>query len=273
MRPPTLDDLRLRSQKPHHRVIGNWFARRVARPSAIYGTWLAIRMNLTANQVTLLALLAALSGAVALGSGTAKGFVAAVLLGHLAYWLDHVDGQVARWHGSASLDGVYLDYLLHHAWSLSQGFALGYGLTSLTGEPLWSVAGFAIALGWALLSLHNDCRYKAVFQRIKSTRQSFRVNGGSGSRPISGFSWPSFGFGFLTWMGAKACEPHVVLLTLTGLAVVAGVSAVSWIVLWKAYVVAMALGAPVLALGRIGRTVARRQVEHEFERWFEPLDN
>ncbi len=49
---PTLAELRARVQKGRHREIGNWLARRVARPSAIYGSWLAIRMGLSANQVT-----------------------------------------------------------------------------------------------------------------------------------------------------------------------------------------------------------------------------
>ncbi len=268
---PTLADVRQRSHKKQHRVIGNWFARNVARPSAIYGTWVAIRLNLSANQVTLGALAAALGAAACMGSGTSQGFTGAVFLWHLAYWLDHVDGQVARWRGSANLDGVYLDYLLHHAWSLSQGFALGFGLTSLSGEPYWSIAGFTIGLGWALLALHNDCRYKAVFQRLKSTHRVFRVDGGSGGRPTRSASVPVRGLGMFTWLAAKACEIHVVLLTLTSLAVIGVLAPDAWIRLWKAYVVVMALGAPTLALGRIARSVNRRNVENEFERWFQPL--
>ena len=47
--------------------------------------------------------------------GRGRGSSSGVVLAHLAFWLDHVDGQVARWRGTASLDGVYLDYLMHHA--------------------------------------------------------------------------------------------------------------------------------------------------------------
>src|SRR5262249_7432508 len=120
-------------------------------------------------------------GAVALG--TRAGFVVGVAVAHLAFWLDHVDGQVARWRGAASLDGVYLDYLMHHAAALSLGFALGYGLAARTGDPRWAAAGFAVALGWAGLGLHNDCRYKAFFQRLKRESRAYRVDGGSGRRP------------------------------------------------------------------------------------------
>ncbi len=53
---PTIAELRARVQKDRHREIGNWLARRVARPTAVYGTWLAIRLGLTAHQVTAAAL-------------------------------------------------------------------------------------------------------------------------------------------------------------------------------------------------------------------------
>ena len=79
-------------------------------------------------RVTLLALAAALASAIAIGTGTRSGFVIGVALAHLFFWLDHVDGQVARWSRSSSLNGVYFDYLMHHGVALTQGFALGYGL-------------------------------------------------------------------------------------------------------------------------------------------------
>ena len=165
---PTLVELRLTAQKGRHREIGNWhLARRLARPSAIYGTWLAVRLGLSAHQVTLAALAASLGGALAIGTGWRLGFVLGVSLLHLGFWLDHVDGQVAGWRGTASLDGVYFDYLMHHLVNMALGFALGYGMCIRTGNPAWCIAGFAIAAGWTFLSLQNDCRYKAFFQRLE----------------------------------------------------------------------------------------------------------
>src|SRR5690349_3195046 len=157
---PTLGELRGRVHKDRHREVGNWLARRIGRPTAVYGTWVAVRLGLSAHQVTLAALLASLAAAVAIATGHRAGFVAGVALAHLAFWLDHVDGQVARWRRTASLDGVYFDYLMHHAANLGLGYGLGYGLAARTGDLRWAGAGFAIAVGWAGLSLHNDCRYK-----------------------------------------------------------------------------------------------------------------
>jgi phosphatidylglycerophosphate synthase len=236
---PTLAELRTRVHKGEHRAIGNWLARRVARPTAVYGTWLAIRLGLSAHQVTLLALASSGAAVLALMTGSRWGFVAGVALAHLAFWLDHVDGQVARWRGTASLDGVYFDYLMHHVANLGLGFALGYGLAAQSGDLRWAAAGFAIALGWAALGLHNDCRYKAFFQRLKRETGRFRVEGGSG---------------------------------LTALAVAALLAPAVWIRLWGIGVATMAGLAPLLAFGRAARAIKRQTVSAEFDRWFRPLD-
>ena len=100
---PTLAELRARVQKDRHREIGNWLARRVARPTAVYGTWLAVRLGLSAHQVTLAALATQRRGRVGdRRPGRARGSSLGVALAHLAFWLDHVDGQVARWRGTAA---------------------------------------------------------------------------------------------------------------------------------------------------------------------------
>lgn len=269
---PTLAALRARAQKGRHREIGNWLARRVGRPTAIYGTWLAVRLGLSAHQVTVGAWLASMLSAVAIGWGTRAMFVIGVGLAHLAFWLDHVDGQVARWRGTTCLDGTYLDYLMHHAANLATGFALGYGLAARSGDPRWSIAGMAIAAGWMLLGLHNDCRYKAFFQRLKASTASYRVDGGSGGSPGPPPPWPRRGPAAIVWPAYKACEPHVVLLAMTAMALMAIVAPAWWISAWRCGVLVMALLAPMLAIARIARATRRGAVEGEFGRWFQPID-
>jgi hypothetical protein len=269
---PTVVELRAHVQKDHRREIGNWLARRVARPTAIFGCWLAIRLGLSAHQVTLASLCSSLAAAVAIGSGDRNFFILGVMLAHLGFWLDHVDGQVARWRQTVSLDGVYLDYLMHHAANLALGFALGYGLAARSGETRWTIAGFAIAMGWGLLSLHNDCRYKAFFQRLKSTTMSYRVDGGSGGRPQPPAPWPRRGRGAITWPAYKLCEVHVVIMGLTVLAVPAILFPPVWLALWRAGVLFLAVLAPVLGIGRTARSVSRNSVEADFSRWFQPLE-
>ena len=269
-RHPTMAELRAKVHKARHREIGNWLARRVGRPSAVYGTWAALRLGLSAHQVTLGATLAGLGAAASIASGDRAGFVVGVLLAHMAFWLDHVDGQVARWRGTAGLDGVYLDYLMHHASTLSLGFGLGYGLATRTGDPRWAAAGFAIATGWTFLSIQNDCRYKAFFQRLKAASGSYRVDGGAGGRPSPPAPWPGRGRGMLTWPAFKSCEPHVVLIALTLLAGLASIAPDAWLASWRWGVRGMAMLAPSLAVARIAKAVAGGAVEGEFARWFRP---
>ncbi len=273
MRPdrPTLSELRAVVQKGRHREIGNVLARRFARPSAVYGTWAAVRLGITAHQATVAALLAGLAGAGAIGVGDPRGFVAGVGLLWLAFWLDHVDGQLARWRGTTSLDGVYFDYLMHHVWNLVVGFALGFGLAARTGRLAWAAAGFAIALGWLVLGLHNDCRYKAFLQRLKATTRSYRVDGGAGGRPAPAPGWPRRGLGAVSHPAYKACEPHVVLIGLTALAALAVANVAWWERGWIAATTAMALAAPALAAARAGRAIARGAAEAEFAAWFQPV--
>ncbi|SIO62822.1 hypothetical protein SAMN05444166_7160 [Singulisphaera sp. GP187] len=267
---PTLAQLRKRVHKQRHQEIGNWLARKIARPSAVYGTWLAVRLGLSANQVTSAALVAAVAAAAGIATGTQAGFVWGTLLAFLSFWLDRVDGQLARWHGTANLDGVYFDYLMHHTANLALGFALGHGLAFRTGEPAWSVAGFAIALGWALLSLHNDCRYKAFFQQLKRVDGSYKVDGGRGGRPSPPASWPRRGRAALTWPAYKLCEPHVVLVGLLVLSVLSLVSTRLWIIAWSGSVGFMAFLAPLLACGRVAKAIAGGSTEAEFQVWFQP---
>lgn len=269
---PTLAQLRAVVQKRRHREIGNWPARRIARPLAVYGTWAAVRLGATAHQITAAALLAGLAGAAAIATGERWGSVAGAAFLWVAFWLDHVDGQVARWRRSASLDGVYFDYLMHHAQNMAVGFALGFGLAVRTGRVGWAAAGFAIAAGWTLIGLHNDCRYKAFIQRLKSTAESYRVDGGAGGRPAPAPGWPRRGLGVLTYPAYKACEPHVVLVVLTAQAVLAATTAVWWEACWGAGVVAMASAAPLLAAARIGRSIFKGAAEAEFRAWFRPLN-
>lgn len=267
---PSLANLRARVFKhsgTDRPEVGNWLARRVGRPSAVYGTWAAARLGVSAHAVTLAALVASLGGAALIGTGLRWGFVSGVVVLAIAYWLDHVDGQVARWRGTASLSGVYFDYLLHHAASASLGFALGFGIALRTGSPIWSIAGFATAFGWAGLSLHNDCRYKAFFQRLKATDRGYAV------RP-SRLAAPSrSAVRSASWLAAKVCEPHVVLVGLVGLAVVAIVTPSLWSSILRYAVGSMAILAPTLATTRVAKAIRGGATDSEFAAWFQPLSD
>ena len=108
---------------------------------------------------------------------------------------------------------------------------------------------------------------------MKKETRSFRVDGGGGGAfaPAPAPGPPARGIALVTWILLKACEPHVVLATLSALAVVTFINVSTWIYLLKMYVATTAVLAPVLAAGRAYRTIRKGAVEREFDRWFKPL--
>ncbi len=76
--------------------------------------------------------------------------------------------------------------------------------------------------------------------------------------------------GSLSWPFYKVCEPHVVIVIVTALAIFAASFPPFWLAFWRAIVLAMALLAPALAAARLARSILRGSVETEFAAWFEP---
>lgn len=74
----------------------------------------------------------------------------------------------------------------------------------------------------------------------------------------------------LSWPAYKVCEPHAILIGLTGLSALAAFAPASWLALWRLGLIVMAVLAPTLAIARAWRTVARGSIEAEFARWFVP---
>jgi phosphatidylglycerophosphate synthase len=265
---PALTDLSERCQKPDHRRVGNWMACHVTRPLALRLTWLLLPTGLTAHGATLLALLAGIFAAGAFACGGPWGWLAGALLLQAWYLLDHVDGQLARFHGTASLDGVQLDYLMHHTINLLVPLGAGYGLSS-KGEPWMLSIGLAWGLGLLWIGLIHDTRYKAFVQRLKRVRGELIVVGGGGGRPAPPPGPPRSPRRLANWLARKSCETHVTMNVLTTLAVV------QWFVdpvhRWKmmqTYAIAQAALAILVAAGTAWRGIAEGASEREFAEWY-----
>ena len=160
--------IRETAQKPDYRAKGNILARKWARPMAVYGTWLAIRLGLSAHSVTAFAAISWLCEAVCISRGDRIWFSIGVFFGFAGFWLDHVDGQIARVTKSQSLEGIYFDFWIHTAHALVRAFGLGWGLYQATGYDLAILSGMATGFGWLMLSYSNDSKYKALFAHLNS---------------------------------------------------------------------------------------------------------
>lgn len=266
---PTIDELRQRCPKSGAAHLGNWMARRIARPIALHITWVVIPWGMTAHTATLIATLAAMAAAVVFGFGTPLGCLIGVVLLQLWYLLDHVDGQLARYHGTASLDGVQLDYLMHHLVNVIVPVGVGWGLFINRAQPAWALLGFTWGLSLLSIGLWHDCRYKAFVQRLKWVRGELNVRGASGAAPAPQTAIPASPIRKLTWTLRKLCEIHVVMNVLSVAALLTwGVSDTR---LWflSTAVIGMGLASGMVAVGGILTSLKRQSSEQEFAVWFQ----
>jgi phosphatidylglycerophosphate synthase len=266
----TLRELSRRCQKPDHDRIGNWMARRVSRPLALRITWVVAPWGVSAHAATMAAWACAVAAAAAMALGTHAGWIAGALLLQLWYLLDHVDGQLARFHGTSSLDGVQLDYLMHHTTNLLLPLGLGYGLSLRQNDPRWLLAGVVFGLGLLLITLHHDARYKAFLVRLKRLRGRLLVQGGGGGRPQPTPPMPRDPMRLASWAAHKACEIHVLLNVLTVLALGQWILGDNTFLAGRIYLGLMTPLAALVAVVEIARSMYRGAAEQEFRRWYRP---
>lgn len=261
-------ELERRCQKPDHRRVGNWMARRIARPAALRITRLAAPLGVTAHAATLGAWGVGLGAAAALAWGTPAGWLLGAAMLQLWYLLDHVDGQLARLRGTASLDGVQLDYLMHHTLNLLVPVGAGWGLFAARAEPLWAAAGLAWGAATLTITLQHDARYKAFVQRLKRLRGRLEVVGGGGARPTPQPPLPRNPLRLAARLARKACEMHVVMNLVTAIAVVQLLSGDRRLLLASLYLAAMVALSAGVAAWDIARSQRRQAAEQEFAAWY-----
>jgi phosphatidylglycerophosphate synthase len=159
---PTIAELRARTQPPEVRGRRNsehWTADLYQRRLSPYLTRLLIGTAVTANAVTgLMILTGAAAGAALLVPGIAGALLAALLAQLQMLW-DCCDGEVARWRGTSSPVGIFLDKVGHYTAEGLIPIALGVradgGVHSIGG---WTTVGALLSV----LVLFNKALNDAV---------------------------------------------------------------------------------------------------------------
>ncbi|QGJ70993.1 Phosphatidylglycerophosphate synthase [Planctomycetales bacterium 10988] len=264
-----------RCQKPGHRTHGSWMARRIARPVGLYLTACLIPLGVTAHQMTCVALVCGWSSAFAFAVGGESGWLWGAALLQLWYLLDHVDGQLARYHQTSSLDGVAFDYWMHHLVNFALPLGIGYGLFQQWPSPLWLLAGVTWSGGLLAIGFLEDVRYKAFLLRLKRIEGKLLVQGGGNRHRLRPAMQPATWVGRGKWLGRKLCETHIMMNVLT---VIAG-----WWWLTKdfgkgglgamSYVAFMATWTPLVAGYLMRRSLQQCKVETEFAAWYQPFES
>jgi hypothetical protein len=125
---PTIDELRRVAQPEHVRsraAAEHWVASAYLRQISPYLTRPLLTAGFSANAVTWLMIAAAAASALATTWVGLAGAVLAALLVQLQMLLDCSDGEVARWRGTSSPVGIYLDRVGHYVAECGIALALG----------------------------------------------------------------------------------------------------------------------------------------------------
>lgn len=141
-RTPTIAELRAVCQEPI-RAAALW-QDPLYRHLSAYLTWVAVRLNRSPNQITLLSLAAGLAAGLLWLDPRPLALVLAAVLLQVDMILDYVDGEVARWTGRASVSGRFVEGIGGDVTDPLILIGLAWGAASSLPDP-WS--GWTLALG------------------------------------------------------------------------------------------------------------------------------
>lgn len=264
----SLDEIRGRCQKPRYKTVGNWMVRHILRDAALPFTWLLLHTSVTANQVTAASFLTGVLAAICLGYVPNSFFLTGVFLLQLWYYLDHVDGQIARYRGTACLTGRFFDFVMHHVIHGLLLFSLGFYLYQRTGQIFFVIWGFTGSLSTMTFNLYYDTQYKTYFEKIM-TLPGLKVKKMPIKDAAETLSPKKKLFKRIFFFLHKSHEIHVFMNVLT-LAALLQVMPLTRPIDWRAVLfIYYGLAAPCLALVKFVYILRGRMIDREFQAAFD----
>ncbi|MGI8761720.1 MAG: CDP-alcohol phosphatidyltransferase family protein [Jatrophihabitantaceae bacterium] len=179
---PSVAELRRITQPPSvrgRRTAEHWTGDLYMRRISPYVTRALLPTGISANGVTWLMIVSGWLAAAALLLPALLGAVLAVLGTQLQMMWDACDGEVARWRGTSSPMGVFLDKVGHYTVETLIAVALGVraagGVREITHHLGWIALGALLAwllcLNKALNDLVHSSRAAAGLERLPDTAQ------------------------------------------------------------------------------------------------------
>ncbi len=142
----------------------------IFRPISFLFVKLIYNTNITPNQISTVALVFGILSGVLYGFGTYEF----LLLGSASFFicntLDCMDGQLARLKKNGTKIGRVIDGFIDYTTSVSVFLGLGFAMTSITGEPLYSwvltiAAGISKALQNMLFDHYRNLYLEYVYDK------------------------------------------------------------------------------------------------------------
>ncbi|MCU1528756.1 MAG: transferase [Frondihabitans sp.] len=188
-RPTSIAELKRVAQPPEVRSRANaehWTASLYLRNLSPYLTWVLLKTSISANGVTGLMILVGWATAFSLLLPGITGPLIALVLGQLQMLVDCSDGEVARWRGTSSPAGVFLDKVGHYTTEALIPVMLGFRAAGFPfREPAdfrWTTLALALALIIVLNKALNDmvhvARANAGLDKLEDKRGGVTVPSG-----------------------------------------------------------------------------------------------
>jgi phosphatidylglycerophosphate synthase len=188
-RPSSIAELKRIAQPPEVRSRANaehWTASLYLRDLSPYLTWVFLKTSITANGVTGFMILVGWATAFSLLIPGLTGPALALVLGQLQMLIDCCDGEVARWRGTSSPAGVFLDKVGHYTTEALIPVMLGFRAAGFPFQApadfLWTTLGLALALVIVLNKALNDmvhvARANAGLTKLEDKRGGVTVPNG-----------------------------------------------------------------------------------------------
>jgi phosphatidylglycerophosphate synthase len=140
----------------------------VHRRVSIHLTRLALALGLQANHASFGMMIAGALGAFLIASAQPGWNVLGFAFFYLAFLLDKVDGEIARWRGTSNANGILLDRLFHRLVEPTLFVAVAVHELRLGAGPLVLVWGFATAL---LANAIEEIQHLPAYVLVKRVRE------------------------------------------------------------------------------------------------------
>ncbi len=156
------------------------FSKIYTRKVSIYLTKALLYTSITADQVTLLFALIGIVGALLFAFGFYWYSIVGALLLQVMYLVDHSDGEVARYRGTVSLNGLFLELMCHKFVTSLIFVLLGFGVYRNLRDIRFFLLGVSAALSLLLLQsgvlLRDSLLYETkVFEKVGDSKKSNKI--------------------------------------------------------------------------------------------------
>jgi len=163
----SIKELRIICQKSRENEFyyKGWVERNLYRRVSIYFTKLFLKLGISANQTTIMGFLTVVIAGVLFILGKPWYWIIGALLIYLFDVLDRVDGEIARYHKSASTRGEYLDGVVYFlGWPFVLA-CMSFGLYNSLQHISVFILGFLALVSFLLFYALQWLEYRILHER------------------------------------------------------------------------------------------------------------